>query len=128
MAFVKAERISAFNDAGFAHGGNVHDALAVFFNELNEVGQLSCGDGCLRSQAAGNGGRAPEKAMAAAAITAAGLSVLVNIFFYYSGIECRARESIQGLCDALCRHSYVKLRQTIKEKGVDECGELWPSG
>ena len=64
----------------------------------------------------------------AAAITAAGLSVLVNIFFYYSGIECRARESIQGLCDALCRHSYVKLRQTIKEKGVDECGELWPSG
>ena len=72
--------------------------------------------------------RAPEKAMAAAAITAAGLSVLVNIFFYYSGIECRARESIQGLCDALCRHSYVKLRQTIKEKGVDECGELWPSG
>mgnify|MGYP001153822397 CR=1 FL=1 len=69
-----------------------------------------------------------KKAMAAAAITAAGLSVLVNIFFYYSGIECRARESIQGLCDALCRHSYVKLRQTIKEKGVDECGELWPSG
>ena len=57
VAFVKAKRIGAFDDAGFAHGGNVHDALAVFFNELNEVGQLSCGDGCLRSQAAGNGGR-----------------------------------------------------------------------
>ena len=57
VAFVKAKRVGAFNDAGFAHGGNVHDALAVFFNELNEVGQLSRGDGCLRGQAAGNGGR-----------------------------------------------------------------------
>ena len=57
VAFVKAKRVGAFNDAGFAHGGNVHDALAVLFNELNEVGQLSRGDGCLRSQAAGNGGR-----------------------------------------------------------------------
>ena len=57
VAFVKAKRVGAFNDAGFAHGGNVHDTLAVFFNELNKVGQLGRGDGCLRGQAAGNGGR-----------------------------------------------------------------------
>ena len=37
--------------------------------------------------------RAPEKAMAAAAITAAGLSVLVNIFFCYSGIEFCGEQS-----------------------------------
>ena len=139
VAFVKAKRVGAFNDAGFAHGGNVHDALAVFFNELNEVGQLSCGDGCLRSQAAGNGGRRGQKSAGKSnggssdhcgGLKRFGEHFLLLLRYRIFVANSRARKSIRGLRSrsGFSRQLFFKLRQTIKEKGVGECGELWPSG
>ena len=56
MAFIKtAERIRAFDTAGFTHGGDVDNALAVLFHEVDEIGQLRAGalcGGCIGS----NGG------------------------------------------------------------------------
>ena len=38
LAFVHfPEGVGAFNLAGFAHGGNVHHALAVLFHEADKV-------------------------------------------------------------------------------------------